>query len=467
MLCSHCGSRVSRRHHACPYCGAPVQKRRNPLTAVFVLLFLLSIPLGLLFSARNNSSFLQSPLSALPATKAEEAARAERANAWLRAEEVIPDFSSRYYLSRLEPAPLSAACLLYEAAESFSPRCLLPDGLSEDDFFNLFFLMEFDCPELFQLDFGGEISYTYDEATSYVREVALPYRMDLAQYESARKACDRTAESLRAQADGRSDYEKELIVYDYLTQNCLYDTTARHADNAYGALVLGRAKCDGIAYAAAWLLRALDVPCLSAAGYPARDEVGHAWNLVELDGVWYGLDITPDVPEEDEKTPPLHQAVNVSDRCILAEYPVLDDAILWFGGLPEADSMAWSWYVLAGRYLPAGTDGSALLYDCFSEAYSGSGAFSLQFESADEMNALFDDFDRVVEDWMEQSGTEQLEYTCWTTEGYNVFYAEVHPLSASAVSETPYGNAIRGSSFLFSGQRIKRRLQTLQLFQTA
>lgn len=443
MLCPHCGSRVSRRLHVCPYCGAPVQTRRNPFAVIFTLLLLLSIPLGVLFAARSGSDRLQSPLSALHAAKAEDAARTERTGAWRRADDVIPGFSDRYYLSRLDQTPLSAVCLIYEAAEDFAPRCVLPDGVSEDDFFNLFFLMEFDCPELLQLDFGGEISYTYDETTGFVREVMLPYRMDRAQYASARAACELAAETLAAQAEGLSDYEKELLVYDHLTQNCLYDTTARHADNAYGALVLGRAKCDGIAYAAEWLLRVLDVPCLSVAGYPAHDAVGHAWNLVKLDGVWYGLDITPDIPEAHEETPPLHQAVNVSDELILAEYPVLDDAILWFGGLPKADSMARSWYVLAGRYLPAGDDGRALLYDCFSEAYYGSGSFSLQFESADEMNALFDDFDRVVEAWMEQDGAEQIEYTCWTSEGYNVFYAELRPVSASTISKprmaSPYG----------------------------
>lgn len=445
MLCPHCGSRVSRRLHACPSCGAPVPTRRSPLAVIFALLLLISLPLGLFFAARQDPALVQSPVSALREAKAEEAARTD---AWLRAEDVIPDFSGRYYLSRLEQTPLSAACLLYEAAEAFEPTCVLPDGVTEDAFFQLFFLMEFDCPELLQLDFGGEVAYTYDEATGFVCEVTLPYRMTRSQCAEARAACEAVADALRTQAEGRSAYERELLVYDHLTQNCLYDTEARHADNAYGALVLGRAKCDGIAYAAEWLLRALDVPCLSVAGYPARGEIGHAWNLVELDGVWYGLDLTPDVPEEGEETPPLHQAVNVSDALIRREYPVLDDAISWFGALPEADSMARSWYVLAGRYVPAGTDTAELVARCLSEAYAQTGSFSLQFESAEELDALFDGFDRAVEAWMAERDTGGIEYTCWTTEGYNVFYAELRPV-ASSINEAPYGiSAIRGF-FLF------------------
>ena len=122
----------------------------------------------------------------------------------------------------------------------------------------------------------------------------------------------------------------------------------------------------------------------------------------------------------------LYQAYNVPNSLILGSSE-LDESILWCGELPETGSMEESYYVLQGRYIPTGSDYSELLSELMDEAYYETGWFSVQFESETEMDALFDGFDTVVDGWLDAAGADTAEYSCWTCEGYNVFYAEFSP----------------------------------------
>ena len=467
MNCPYCGGSVPERMEECPFCGAPLpysppshtsggslpspvpasrrQRRALPAWGSFLLILALCAAaygfVSLLFGSAPEAvtpAFHQSTGSvsgdaseqdvpSVPVLRYEdEADRAALSATYLRAEEIIPSLSMRYYLAQLDADALSAACLLYEAASDFSESCLMPPGISEDTLYNVFFLLEFDCPELLQVSFADGVSYTYDEMTGEVLDVTLTYRMTQEKYETAYDECRRVIDGLCAQAQYRSDSEKERLVFDYITQNCTYSLNARYADSAYGALVRGRAKCDGITYAATWLFQEMGMQCLSVAGYPTDGTVGHAWNLVEIDGKFHGLDITADVPQPYEELPVLYQAYNVPNSLILGTSE-LDESILWCGELPETGSMEESYYVLQGRYIPIGSDYSELLAEQMDEAYHETGWFSVQFESETEMNALFDGFDAVVDEWLDSAGADTAEYSCWTCEGYNVFYAEFSP----------------------------------------
>ncbi|MBP3309456.1 MAG: hypothetical protein J6L05_01400 [Ruminococcus sp.] len=94
--------------------------------------------------------------------------------------------------------------------------------------------------------------------------------------------------------DGKSDYEKICAIHRYITNNVSY------ADNmddmtifsAYGALVKGKAVCQGYAQ--------LLYRMLTEAGIYSRviegtsNNVNHAWNIAEIDGLYYLIDATYD-----------------------------------------------------------------------------------------------------------------------------------------------------------------------------
>ena len=95
---------------------------------------------------------------------------------------------------------------------------------------------------------------------------------------------------------GMSDFEKIETINGYLCDTVFYpqEPFIPHDFTPYGALFSGRAVCDGYARAAKILCDLAELDCYYVVGYCGGDPVngGHAWNLVNVDGKWYQLDVT-------------------------------------------------------------------------------------------------------------------------------------------------------------------------------
>ena len=103
--------------------------------------------------------------------------------------------------------------------------------------------------------------------------------------------------------DDMTDYEKALVIFDYLVDGIAYDYDAAalpaeddfHTDVCYyleGVFERGRAVCDGKSKAFVLLLGIEGIGCVRDFGDARDGGVGHAWNYVELDGEWYLVDTT-------------------------------------------------------------------------------------------------------------------------------------------------------------------------------
>lgn len=97
-----------------------------------------------------------------------------------------------------------------------------------------------------------------------------------------------------------SDAQKVVVLHDWLALHCEYDYEAQDkwfADHsyfdvsftAYGALVNRMAVCDGYTKAYKYLLKQVGIN-----SYKAATTEDHAWNVVELDGKYYHVDVTHD-----------------------------------------------------------------------------------------------------------------------------------------------------------------------------
>lgn len=93
-----------------------------------------------------------------------------------------------------------------------------------------------------------------------------------------------------------------LDAYNLLSSNCVYDADGaiRHerqlesdlGASVYGALVQGCADSQGIAAAFSALCRTAGIPCLVVSG--SENKVPHFWNIIELDGTYYHVDVSAD-----------------------------------------------------------------------------------------------------------------------------------------------------------------------------
>lgn len=97
--------------------------------------------------------------------------------------------------------------------------------------------------------------------------------------------------------DEATDYDKIRTVYDWITENVVYDyehledESYRKQFTPYAAMIHGTSVCQGYALLMYRLMLELGVDCR----YISGDAGGrHGWNIVELDGQYYNLDVTWD-----------------------------------------------------------------------------------------------------------------------------------------------------------------------------
>ena len=88
-----------------------------------------------------------------------------------------------------------------------------------------------------------------------------------------------------------SDFDTAVILHDRLLERVEYDLEAKYRDDVYGALVEGRAACEGYSRAYQYLLLRAGLEAIIV--YGMADEA-HAWNMVRLDGEYYLADPTWD-----------------------------------------------------------------------------------------------------------------------------------------------------------------------------
>lgn len=106
--------------------------------------------------------------------------------------------------------------------------------------------------------------------------------------------------NLVAQCQNKSTVEKIRIVHDYLVDTTEYDlNSGENIYNVYGTLVNKRSVCEGYARSFKYVMDDLNIPCIIACGIgknKAGSAESHAWNYVQIDDIWYAIDVTWDDP---------------------------------------------------------------------------------------------------------------------------------------------------------------------------
>ena len=94
---------------------------------------------------------------------------------------------------------------------------------------------------------------------------------------------------------GMDDWLKALSVHEYIVLHTVYDEQLR-LNTGYDSLVGGSTVCYGYAMLYMDAMNRLGIPCQIVICENTGDGFGHAWNLLQLDGQWYHVDLTWDDP---------------------------------------------------------------------------------------------------------------------------------------------------------------------------
>ena len=91
--------------------------------------------------------------------------------------------------------------------------------------------------------------------------------------------------------EGSSNYDKIKLFHDHIVNNTIYDQeNVKESHTAYNLLTTGKSICGGYSDIMSIYLNILGIQ-----NYKVTSE-NHIWNLVNLDGSWYHLDVTWDDP---------------------------------------------------------------------------------------------------------------------------------------------------------------------------
>ena len=146
-----------------------------------------------------------------------------------------------------------------------------------------------ELPECFHIK-----KFTYWYASGKLTKIQPTYKVSASEYQQMYsefvQAKEKMLEGIKDNP-ALGDVEKALLIHDRLALACEYDynkTEDRY--NGYGALVKGAAVCQGYSEAYDYLLEEVGIQSYLC----DSEELNHAWNIIDINGNWYHVDVTWD-----------------------------------------------------------------------------------------------------------------------------------------------------------------------------
>ncbi|MCR5343003.1 MAG: hypothetical protein K6E70_06555 [Butyrivibrio sp.] len=247
-----------------------------------------------------------------------------------------------------------------------------------------------DHPEFFYMD-----GYTYTRYTvaGVLKKISFTgnYIYSAEQIAARQEKIDEYVQTCLAGVPSNVDgYTKVKYIYDYLITNTEYDADAPDNQNICSVFLYGRSVCQGYAKATQYLLNKLGIPTTLVTGKVAG--VGHAWNLVLVDGEYTYVDTTwgdssyqrfEAGGDSSQKLP----LINYTYLCCTTQDINKTHTIAETLPVPDCTSMRNNYYVREGEYFTENDFGA--LGELFKRRYSdGSNNVTIKCST----RAVYDEF---------------------------------------------------------------------------
>lgn len=299
----------------------------------------------------------------------------------------IPDIM-RYRYYSLSESEREACDVLLEVLKDHKEKYTLDKSFSKDDMFTAWYNLADMSDYVIITD--PTMTITYDiNLLNMVKAITPEYNYSAQEYEKRYSECMSIVESIVAQTEGMSDYDKAKYFHDYLVLNTEYndaDISNPHSalHSAYSCIVNKEAVCDGYAGAYKILCENAGIPCEIVSGYAKNnyENVGvgesHAWNIVYLDGNWYHTDVTWDDPTGMDKDYITYAYFNIPYEEMLIDHTVVD-------GIPMPNSYSYDmdYYTKSGRLIESDDDMRYVVSEGISDTIS-EGKYLSGFKFTDE-----------------------------------------------------------------------------------
>ena len=208
-----------------------------------------------------------------------------------------------------------------------------------------------DHPEFFYLT-----GYTY---TRFVRQEEIQYITFSGRYlydreeVAARQArIDAVVDAKMETLIGDNDYETVKAVYEDLILTTDYSMDSPDNQNICSVFLDKKSVCNGYAKAAQYLLNHAGIPCIIVNGSALGN--AHAWNIVEIDGAYYHMDVTwgdPSYYSRDEEEKSGAPDIDYSYLCVTTAEISKNHSIDTVFACPECTALYNNYFVREGLYL--------------------------------------------------------------------------------------------------------------------
>lgn len=174
-----------------------------------------------------------------------------------------------------------------------------------------------DHAELFWLDTAYSFNYYMDGGA--VSSVTLSYYDLVNNLGEAQYAFETAAqEIINGAYNYGTDIEKEWFIHDAIGARTAYDESAPMNQSAYSALVNGRSVCAGYSRAFQYLCQRMGITVYYVTG--TADGSNHAWNLVNMAGEYYNVDVSWDDTVSEAYGTNVYTYFNLSDEVISQDH---------------------------------------------------------------------------------------------------------------------------------------------------
>lgn len=149
-----------------------------------------------------------------------------------------------------------------------------------------------------------------------------------------------------------TDFEKEQRLHDVLGKNVAYyeyeniNEIPHNAHTIYGAFVEKSAVCDGLSKAMQLLLDQIDMNAILVTG--RLNNESHAWNMVQIEGSWYHLDLTSNKSIKDYDDIVIHSYFNITTEKIKQTHTINREE-----KVPIANNLEKNYFVVYDKIITA------------------------------------------------------------------------------------------------------------------
>lgn len=174
-----------------------------------------------------------------------------------------------------------------------------------------------------------------------------------------------------------TDYAKVKYIYELLSTNTEYAEEAPNSQNIISVFLNGQTVCQGYACAAQYLLKQLGIQSVIVSGTALGE--AHAWNLFQLNGAYYYMDVTwgrgKYVEDTVENYFVDYKYMTMTTEEMLQEH--IPEGEL---NLPECTAVADNYYRKEGAYIEEWNTETIGAY--FTQAYEEKQMVSVRFANS-------------------------------------------------------------------------------------